>query len=92
MSASRVVIVVGVIVLCSALNSKTQQTPTAPSGTFQLVPAEYSVTSDGASWEEHTVFLLDSKGGQVWEYSPATKTSDGKFHDSALVPVKQVVP
>lgn len=66
MSASRVAIVVGVIVLCSALYSNTQQPLTAPAGTFQLVPAEYSVASKGAGWEEHTIFLLDSKDGQVW--------------------------
>jgi hypothetical protein len=86
-------VLVAVIVLCFALFSNTQQAPTAPAlaGTFQLVPAEYSVTSGGSSWEQHTVFLLDSKSGQVWEYSASGKTSDGKYHPAAMDPVIQLM-
>jgi hypothetical protein len=87
MSASRAAVIVGLLVVCFALSSNTQQTTNLPSGTFQLVPAEYSVTTNGTSWEEHTIFLLDSKAGQVWEYLPARTTKDGKFHDATLVPV-----
>ena len=92
MSASRVAVLVAVIVLCFAVFSNTQQTPTAPAGAFQLVPAEYSVTYNGSNFEEHAVFSIDSKTGQVWEYSPAGKTSDGKIHEPAMIPVRQVLP
>jgi hypothetical protein len=87
MSASRVAVVVAVIVLCFALYSNTQQAPTAPAGTYQLVPAEYSVTSGGSGWEQHAVFLLDSKTGELWEYLPAHTSSDGKVRPALLLPV-----
>lgn len=94
MSSSRVAVVVGVlaVVLLFALSSNTQQAPTSPIGEYQLVPVQYSVTTSGASWEQHTVFLLDSKSGQIWEYLPARKSADGKFHDAVLSPVKAVSP
>jgi hypothetical protein len=90
MSASRVVLVVGVVVLCFALYSNTQQIPMAPLGVFQLVPAQYSVPSPGGLYEQHTVFLVDSKNGQVWEYLPPGKTDDGKLRDAKLVQVERV--
>lgn len=92
MSASRVALLVGLIVLCPALYSNTQQPPTAPAGTFQLVPAEYSVSYGGANFENHVIFEIDSKTGQVWEYLPAGKTSDGKMHEAHLVPIKADQP
>lgn len=89
MSASRVFLVVGVIVLCFALYSNTQQVPAASIGSFQLVPAQYSSLAP-AGTEQHTVFLLDSKTGQVWEYLPASKSNDGKFRDAMLVHIERV--
>ena len=90
MSASRIAALIGVFVLCSVL-SNTQQTPTAPTGTFQIVPADYTVSSSGAgTWEQHTVFLLNSKDGEVWEYIAAHKSDDGKFHDAVLLPIHRM--
>lgn len=85
-----VAVVTGVlaIVLCFALSSNTQQKPIVPDGTFQLVPAQYTVSAVTGTWEQHTVFLLDSKTGHVWEYLPAGNHGhDGKFTDASLVPV-----
>ncbi len=89
MSASRVAVLVGLIVLCFALYSNPQQvqTGTATAGTFQLVPAEYTITYKGSSWKQHNVFLVDSKGGGVWEYLPAGTDSAGKLRDAVLLPV-----
>jgi hypothetical protein len=92
MSGSRVAVLVAVIVLCFALFSNTQQPPTAPVGAFQLVPAEYSVTYNGSNFEQHAVFSIDSKTGQVWEYFPAGKGSDGKPREAAMIPVRQILP
>ena len=78
--------------LFSALYSHTQQTAPNQTGPFQLVPAEYSVSSKGSSWEQHSLFLVDSQTGRVWEYLPARESKDGTFHDAGLIPVARATP
>jgi hypothetical protein len=90
MSLNRVAAVIAAFVLCSVLFSKTQQTPSTQTGAFQMVPSEYSVSAKGANWEQHTVFLLDSKSGQVWEYNAAHYDSDGKMREGAFLSVKRI--
>lgn len=96
MTTIRTIAVFACVVLCAALYSNTQPTaavPAALANPFQLVPAQTSHGGPGAaSWEEHTVFLIDTRSGQVWEYWASMTTSDGKVHEAALVPVKTALP
>lgn len=87
MSSSRVAVTLGVVlvVFAFALSSITQQAPTSPIGTYQLVPAQYSMDGN----EQHSVFLVDSKTGQVWEYLPPGKSADGKFRNAMFVMVER---
>ena len=87
MPSSRVAVTLGVVlaIFGFALSSNTQQAPISPIGTYQLVPAQYS--ADGN--EPHTVFLVDSKTGQVWEYLPPGKSADGKFRNAMFAMVER---
>lgn len=86
MSLNRVSVVIGIVVLCFLVSSRSQSAPTISSPkapfAFQLVPAQISQTSGGASWEDHTVFLVDSNTGQVWEYVSGRVDKEGKYHSS----------
>jgi hypothetical protein len=87
-SANRLVVVVGFLVLCCLVYSQSKPKivaeETIPAG-YQLLPAQVTVTVKGGNqWDEHRVFLLDSTSGRVWQLLPEALDSAGKFHDASF--------